>query len=142
MSALDLAALVPLGASATRQVTVTRELTVAHAYPGLPEVYASPQMIMLMEMACADAIGAHLPAGWVSVGVHVDVKHLAATPIGMTVTASAKVVAVDARSVRFEVSAHDGLDLIGSGFHVRAPVALERFVEGVARKTARIGGEP
>ena len=136
---MDLTTLVPAGAEATRSVVVTHELTVAHAYPSLPAVYASPQMIMLMEMACADAIAPHLPTGWVSVGVHVDVRHLAATPVGMTVTARARVLEVSAKGVRFEVSAHDGLDTIGTGFHVRAPVALERFLEGVARKTARIG---
>jgi fluoroacetyl-CoA thioesterase len=136
---MDLTTLIALGAQASRQVLVTSELTVAHAYQGLPEVYASPQMIMLMEMACADVIAALLPAGWVSVGTYVDVKHLAATPVGMTVTASAKVIEVSARSVRFACSAHDGLDLIGEGFHVRAPVALDRFVEGVARKVAKFG---
>lgn len=139
MAALDLISLIPVGTSATRAVQVSFELTVAHAYPGLPAVYASPQMIMLMEMACADAIAPLLPDGWVSVGAHVDVRHLAATPVGMTVTASARVVEVDERTVRFAVSAHDGLDLIGEGFHVRAPVALHRFVEGVARKRARSG---
>ena len=136
---MDLKTLIALGTQASRQVLVTRELTVAHAYPGLPEVYASPQMIMLMEMACADAIASLLPQGWVSVGAHVDVKHLAATPVGMTVTASARVIEVAERSVRFACSAHDGLDLIGEGFHVRAPVALHRFVEGVARKAAKFG---
>ena len=136
---MDLKPLIALGTQASRQVLVTREHTVAHAYAGLPEVYASPQMIMLMEMACADAIAALLPDGWVSVGAHVDVKHLAATPIGMLVTATAKVIEVNERSVRFACSAHDGLDLIGEGFHVRAPVALHRFVEGVARKAAKFG---
>ena len=139
---MDLTTLIALGSQASRQVVVTRELTVAHSYAGLPEVYASPQMIMLMEMACADAIARLLPAGWVSVGAHVDVKHLAATPVGMTVTASAEVIEVAARSVRFACTAHDGLDLIGEGFHVRAPVALQRFVEGVARKVARLGEHP
>jgi predicted thioesterase len=136
---MDLKTLIPLGTEATRQVVVSFELTVAHAYPGLPAVYASPQMIMLMEMACADAIASLLPDGYVSVGAHVDVKHLAATPVGMTVTASARVIEVSERTVRFAVSAHDGIDLIGEGFHVRAPVALNRFVEGVTRKVARLG---
>ncbi len=136
---MDLKTLIPVGTEATREVLVCYELTVAHAYPGLPAVYASPQMIMLMEMACADAIATLLPAGWVSVGAHVDVKHLAATPVGMTVTANARVIEVKDRAVRFAVSAHDGLDLVGEGFHVRAPVALHRFVEGVARKTAKLG---
>lgn len=136
---MDLTTLIALDTQASREVVVTPEMTVAHAYPGLPEVYASPQMIMLMEMACADAIAALLPAGWVSVGAHVDVKHRAATPVGMTVTASARVIEVTERSVRFACTAHDGLDLIGEGFHVRAPVALHRFVEGVARKVTRFG---
>lgn len=136
---MDLKTLIPLGSEATRQILVSFELTVAHAYPGLPAVYASPQMIMLMEMACADAIAPLLPAGWVSVGAHVDVKHLAATPVGMAVTATARVIEVTERSVRFAVSAHDGMDLIGEGWHVRAPVALHRFVEGVARKVAKLG---
>lgn len=139
---MDLKTLVPLASEATRQVVVTHALTVAHAYPGLPAVYASPQMIMLMEMACADAIASLLPAGYVSVGTHVDVKHLAATPVGMTVTAHARVIEVGERSVRFAVSAHDGMDLIGEGFHARAPVALDRFIEGVARKAARLGASP
>ena len=136
---MDLETLIPLGTEATRQLVVSFELTVAHAYPALPAVYASPQMIMLMEMACADAIAPLLPHGWVSVGAHVDVKHLAATPVGMTVTATARVIEVSERSVRFAVSAHDGMELIGEGFHVRAPVALHRFVEGVARKLAKLG---
>ncbi|MCC6709040.1 MAG: thioesterase [Gammaproteobacteria bacterium] len=139
---MDLTTLIPLSTEARREVVVSFELTVAHAYPSLPAVYASPQMIMLMEMACADAIAPLLPAGWVSVGTHVDVKHLAATPVGMTVTATARVIEVSARSVRFAVSAHDGMDLIGEGFHERAPVALSRFEEGVARKTAKLGGQP
>ena len=136
---MDLKTLIPIGTEATRQVVVSFELTVAHAYPSLPAVYASPQMIMLMEMACADTIAPLLPAGWVSVGAHVDVKHLAATPVGMTVTATARVIEVSERSVQFAVSAHDGMDLIGEGLHVRAPVALHRFVEGVARKAAKLG---
>ena len=136
---MDLKTLVPLGSEATRQVLVDFELTVAYAYAGLPAVYASPHMIMLMEMACADAIAPLLPHGWVSVGAHVDVKHLAATPVGMTVTATARVIEVSERSVRFAVSAHDGMDLIGEGWHMRAPVALHRFVAGVARKLAKLG---
>jgi len=135
----ELAARIPLGASAERSIVVTPELTVAHAYPGLPEVYASPQMIFLMEMAAADAIAGLLPAGWVSVGSHVDVKHLAATPVGQRVTARATVVEVGERTVRFAVEAHDAVDKIGEGFHVRAPIALARFVDGVARKVQKLG---
>ena len=78
---------IPVGASASKSVVVTRELTVAHFHPDMPEVYGTPLMIYLMEVAAADAIHKYLPEGWVSVGVRVDVKHLAATPVGLTVTA-------------------------------------------------------
>lgn len=126
---------VEIGASAVRKVVVTPELTVRHAYPSLPAVYATPQMIYLMEMAAADAVAAQLPAGWGSVGTHVDIQHLAATPVGMTVTATAVVVEITGRSIRFACEAHDEQVQIGAGFHTRAAVELTRFEAGVARKT-------
>lgn len=122
------------GLCAERSIVVTHELTVQAAYPSLPAVYATPQMIYLMEMAAADAIAESLPAGWGSVGTRVDIEHLAATPVGMTVTAQAEVVTVDERIVRFKVSANDASGPIGRGYHERAMVELERFVRGVESK--------
>src|SRR3954468_4906517 len=83
---------IPVGASASRSVVVTRELTVAHFHPDMPEVYGTPLMIYLMEVAAADAIKEYLPEGWVSVCIEVNIKHLAATPVGLTVTARAEVI--------------------------------------------------
>src|SRR5512140_865516 len=108
---------IPIGTSGAQQVTVTRELTVAHIAPGMPEVYATPMMIALMEIASATAIQPLLPPGWMSVGTEVNVRHLAATPVGCLVTASAAVVAVNGRIVTFAVKAHDGVELIGEGTH-------------------------
>lgn len=125
---------ISVGASAKRCIVVTPELTVRHAYPSLPEVYATPQMIYLMELAAADAIVDLLPQGWGSVGTLVDIKHLAATPVGLEVTAKATVVSVSERIVRFACQAHDGHELIGEGWHERAAVDLERFVKGVTSK--------
>jgi predicted thioesterase len=127
---------IPIGASASKSVIVTRELTVAHFHPNMPEVYGTPLMIYLMEVAAADAIQKYLPEGWVSVGVAVDVKHLAATPVGLTVTARAEVVSVEDRAVTFAVEAHDGIEKIGEGQHVRAPVHLEQFVQRVKVKSS------
>jgi fluoroacetyl-CoA thioesterase len=126
---------IPVGASASKSVIVTRELTVAHFHEDMPEVYGTPLMIYLMEVAAADAIQSYLPEGWVSVGVLVDVKHLAATPVGLTVTARAEVIHVDTGTVTFTVEAHDGIEKIGEGRHVRAPVHLERFVQRVKLKS-------
>ena len=76
----------------------------------------------------------HLDAGEGSVGTHVDVSHLAATPPGMTVTVDAECVEVSGRKVVFKVSAHDGMDLIGEGRHERVVVAWDRFNAKVAEK--------
>ena len=129
-AAIDFSRLV--GAVGTRKVIVTQELTVQHAYPSLPAVYATPQMIMLMEIAAAEAIAKRLPEGWGSVGSRVDVEHLAATPVGAKVTARAEVIAVNGRRVRFSCSAHDGRETIGRGWHERGVVELSRFIERTA----------
>lgn len=131
---------IPMGATSTKSVTVTREMTVANFHAHMPEVYGTPMMIYLMEVAAADAIQPCLPEGWVSVGVGVNIQHLAATPMGFTVTAKATVVSVSDESVTFSVEAHDGIDLIGTGTHIRAPVELERFKKRVKVKAQKHTG--
>jgi fluoroacetyl-CoA thioesterase len=126
--------IIPPGATASEHVTVTRELTVAHYAAGMPEVYGTPLMIFLMEIAAAKAIERFLPPGWASVGTAVNVKHLAATPVGRVVTATARVVSVSGRSVTFDVDAHDGVERIGEGQHTRSVIELQRFMARVADK--------
>ncbi|MBM4227257.1 MAG: thioesterase [Gammaproteobacteria bacterium] len=133
----DFPALVPLGASHQTSLVVSHSLTVQATVPALPPVYATPHMVMAMEIACSDLLGGFLPPDWVSVGALVNVKHLAATPEGFTVTVTARVVEVTKNLVTFEVEAHDGVDLIGKGQHSRAPIQNERFMAGVARKQAQ-----
>lgn len=128
---------IPLGASATKSWEVTKELTIARRDDRLPAVFATPMMIYLMEIASAEAIQPYLPEGWLSVGVLVNVKHLAPTPVGATVTARAEVIAVNDSQVTFAVEAHDGVEKIGEGTHVRAPVELERFLKRVTTKAKR-----
>jgi len=131
MSALQ----IPIGTTASKSVVVTRELTVAHFHPGLPEAYGTPLMIYLMEVAAGDAIQPFLPEGWASVGVAVSVRHLAPTPVGRTVTATATVTAVDETTITFAVTAHDGVEQIGTGTHVRAPIELSRFNKRLEAKS-------
>ena len=118
---------IPIGAAAAESVTVTRELTVAHFAEGMPEVYGTPLMIYLMEVAAANAIQPYLPAGWASVGTAVAIQHLAGTPVGFVVTATATVTAISGRTVSFAVQAHDGVEVIGEGRHARSVIDLERF---------------
>ena len=128
---------IPIGAQAERFVEVSRDLTVAHFHNDMPEVYGTPMMIYLMEVAAAAAIEEYLPEGWISVGAAVNVKHLAATPIGFRVKARAEVVEVTDSTITFTVEAHDGIEKIGEGIHVRAPVNMERFMQRVKAKTGR-----
>jgi fluoroacetyl-CoA thioesterase len=122
------------GMTGSESVVVTREITVAHFHPEMPEVYGTPFMIYLMEVAASKAISQHLAAGWVSVGYEVNVKHLAATPVGRTVTANAVLKSVDGRLVAFSVEAHDGVTQIGVGTHVRALVELAKFEQKLRSK--------
>ncbi|MBR0743947.1 thioesterase family protein [Bradyrhizobium japonicum] len=131
---------VSVGMTAEKLVTITPEMTVGHVVPGMPEVYGTPMMILHMEMAAGSAIQPSLPAGYVSVGMMVNVRHLAATPVGRTVRAVARVVAVEARSVLFDVEAWDGGRKIGDGTHRRGVVDVAEFERrfGVTRPTAAL----
>jgi predicted thioesterase len=131
------AANIPIGASAEKSITVTRDLTVAHFHDHMPEVYGTPMMIYLMEVASAAAIEDYLPEGWVSVGVGVNIQHLAATPVGFTVTAKAEVVAVGDNTVTLKVEAYDDAEKIGEGTHVRAPIEMARFEKRVREKAMK-----
>jgi predicted thioesterase len=95
----------------------------------MPMVYATPMMILEMEMAAADAIAARLQPGWVTVGTEVDIRHLAATPVGARVRTTAKVIAVERRVIRFEVEAFDDTRRIGEGRHARALVDVASFTK-------------
>ena len=99
---------------------------------GEAEVFATPQMINLMEHAAREALCPFLEDGEESVGVDVNVRHLAPTPIGASVRAVATVTAIDGRTVNFDVEAHDGDGLIGQGTHRRAVIMLDKFASKIA----------
>jgi len=130
---------IPIGAKGAETLTIAREHTVASHDPRMPEVFATPMMIYLMETTAADLVAPFLPEGWITVGVHVDVRHLAATPVGATVIATATVTAVDANTITFAVEAHDGIEKIGEGTHTRAKVELARFIKRMLRKVTQSG---
>jgi fluoroacetyl-CoA thioesterase len=89
---------------------------------------------VLMEWTCVQLLNQYLDAGEGSLGTHVDVSHLAATPVGMTVKVEVECLEVSGRKVAFKVRAHDGMDLIGEGRHERVVVAWDRFNAKVAEK--------
>jgi fluoroacetyl-CoA thioesterase len=118
---------VTTGTVAEVTVTITPEMTVGHVVPGMPAVYGTPMMILHMEMASGSAISPCLPAGFVSVGMEVNVRHLAATPVGRTVRAIARIAKIATKSVLFEVEAWDGDRKIGDGTHRRGIVNVVEF---------------
>lgn len=128
---------IPTGVSSSKSWEVTRDMTIASADDRLPAVFATPMMIYLMELTATELLQPYLPPGWVSLGVAVNIKHLAATPVGATVTARAEVLSASDKLVVFNVEAHDGVEKIGEGTHVRAPVEIERFLKKVNAKLAR-----
>jgi len=124
---MDARAFVTIGMSAERMQTVTPDMTVKHFVPSMPAVYATPMMILAMEITSGDAIGAALPAGFVTVGTEVDIRHLAATPVGHQVRTTARVTAVERKVIRFMVEAFDGDRRIGEGSHARGLVNVASF---------------
>lgn len=133
----------PLGLRHTQQLVVDRSLTVpavSLAFTGfgdMPPVFATAFMVGFVEWTCVEALRDHLAAGQKTVGTHIDVSHVAATPVGMTVTAEVELVEVDGRTLRFRVSCRDEAGLIGEGFHERAIVDHDRFMQRVNAKSPR-----
>jgi fluoroacetyl-CoA thioesterase len=104
----------------------------------MPKVFATGNMIILMEWVCSQLLGPHLDAGEGSLGVHVDVSHLAATLPGMTVTVEVECADIAGQRVSFKVKAHDGIDLIGEGWHDRFVVLWDKFNARLANKAAKL----
>ncbi|MHB0858586.1 MAG: thioesterase family protein [Anaerolineae bacterium] len=117
------------GLSAERTLTVAQEHTASCWGSGALEVFSTPHMIALMEGAAVDAVDPLLPEGYQTVGTYLDVRHLAATPVGRQVRARAVLVAVDGRKLTFQVEAYDEAGKLGEGRHERFVVHVDRFME-------------
>ena len=124
---MDAREFITVGMSAEQLLTVTPDMTVRHFVPTMPAVYATPMMILEMEMASSDAIKACLKPGWVTLGTEVDIRHLGASAVGAIVRTLARVIAVERRVIRFEVEAYDGERRIGDGRHARGLVNVASF---------------
>ena len=132
----DLSNLQP-GLKGHARILVGVEQTAPSIGSGKVPVLATPVMINAIEAAALAACEHLLPAGYQSLGTHLDVSHVAATPVGMHVEATAELVAVDGRKLSFAVEAHDDKELIGSGWHHRVVVNVARFDARIQRKLAQ-----
>ena len=130
MSGTDRPQLAP-GLKFSRTVTVTDDLTPAHLRNDAIRVLSTPDMIRLIEGTAIEAVKPHLGADQTTVGTRVDVSHLAATPVGMSVTITVELTEVDRRRLAFRVEVRDELDEAGRGTH-------ERFIIDGAQRLPRL----
>src|ERR1700746_91595 len=133
---IDLSTLNP-GLTGSAELLVGVEHTAPSIGSGKVPVLGTPVMINVIEAAALAAVEHLLPAGHQSLGIHLDVRHFAATPIGMHVTATAELIAVDGRTLSFRVEARDDKEPIGGGSHQRVIVNVARFDDRVQRKLGR-----
>jgi len=119
-------------------LVVGEEHTAPSIGSGKVHVLATPVMINLIEAAALQAIEHLLPAGFQSLGTHLDVRHIAATPVGMRVRATAVVEGFSERTITFRVEARDEIDLVGDGVHERVVVNVAKFDQRVAGKKAKL----
>jgi fluoroacetyl-CoA thioesterase len=130
---------IEIGLRGHAEITVGDKHTAPSIGSGQIAVLATPVMINVMEAAALAAIDPLLSPGHQSLGTHLDISHVAATPVGMKARASAEVTSIEGNRVTFRVEARDEVDLIGEGTHTRVVVDVERFDQRVAKKGARIG---
>ncbi len=130
-------ALVRPGLTGDAGLVVGAEHTAPRIGSGKVHVLATPVMINLIEAAALAAVEHLLPAGHQSLGTVLSIRHIAATPVGMRVIASASVEKVEGRTVFFRVEAHDEKELIGDGRHERVVVDVAKFDQRVQRKLSK-----
>src|SRR2546430_10542687 len=122
------------GLIGTASLVVAAEHTAPRVGSGRVAVLATPVMINVIEAAALAAVEHLLPEGHQSLGIRLDVRHFAATPVGLTVTATAEVTKVDGRTITFRVEARDDREVIGDRTHERVVVNVARFDDRVPRK--------
>lgn len=125
------------GLTGSAEIVVGTRDTAPHVGSGKIGVLATPIMVNLMEAAALQAVERFMPAGYQTVGTHLDVKHFAATPVGLRVRAEAELAKVDGRTLTFRLRAEDEREAIGEGVHERLIINVERFDQRMQRKLAK-----
>jgi len=120
-----------VGLKHSKTVRVTDDLTPEHLRGDPIRVLSTPDLVRIIEQTAIEAVSPHLPAGQATVGTKVDIAHLAATPVGMTVTATVELIEVDRRRLAFRIEVRDELDEVARGTH-------ERFVIDGAQRLPRL----
>ena len=125
------------GLSGRAELVVGSEHTAPHVGSGAVKVLATPVLVNLLEAAALDAAEKHVAGGHQTVGIRLDIRHFAATPVGMRVRAKAEVIDVDGRMIAFHVWAEDEIELVADGTHERVIITLEKFDARMRAKAER-----
>ena len=126
------------GLSAELSIIVSEADTASRWGSGLVPVYSTPALVGLMEAAAVKVLDGQLEIGQTTVGGHIDVHHLAATPVGMSVRASAVLTSIEGRKLSFQIEAWDDVEKIGEALHERFLIDTEKFVSRASKKQKRI----
>ena len=122
------------GLSAKQEITVAYKDTAKAVSSGLAEVFATPSMIALMEKAAYTAVQSELPKGFATVGISINARHMAATPVGVKVWAEATLKEIDGRRLKFHVTAYDAYEMIGEAEHERFVINEDAFMQKAGAK--------
>jgi len=134
---MDLPQALKPGLKGSADIVVGTRDTAPHVGSGKIGVLATPIMVNLMEAAALQAVERFMPPGHQTVGTHLDVKHFAATPVGLRVRAEAELIKMDGRTLTFRLRAEDEREVIGEGSHERLIINVERFDQRMQRKLAK-----
>lgn len=126
---------IPIGTKGEQKILVTSEVAINFLGLEGARVLSTPHMIGYMERTCRDTVLPLLDSGHDTVGTQVNIAHLAAAPIGMSVTFTCEVTAVDGRRIQFRVEARDEKEKIGEGTHERTVINVAKFATKLAEKT-------
>ena len=130
-----------VGMSHELRIKTQSEHSAQHFYKNLPDVFATPFLGGLMEQVSAELMDGHLSRGEQSVGVSMNLKHLAATPLGMEVRVTTEIVAVEGRKLTFQLEAFDEVEKIGEASHERFVIVADKFNARVADKAKKLAGK-
>lgn len=126
-----------IGIKGVQSVTVTEENTAKKVGSGMLPVFATPAMAALMEKTAALSVAPYLGEGEGTVGISLNIRHLAATPVGLTVTCESELIEIDRKRLVFSLKVSDGVDVIGDGTHERFIINNEKFMAKAEAKKGK-----
>jgi predicted thioesterase len=128
---------IQIGLSSIIETVTTPKDSVINYNSGDIDVFATPAMIALMECTAKNAVDLHLPMGFTTVGTRLDVKHMAATPIGMKVKFTAELIEIEGKRLIFKIEAYDEVEKIGEGLHERYIIEIDNFMNKINKKITK-----